>query len=125
MSLSTNYTVTGQNKDVFSLVIVLKTYFCKFGNFRENFIFANSIKSHICQVKISRLGHDSPISLNDRVISRGFYFHETSHVRSFAKIKNPPENFRILKYLNLSLHTEWQIILLPKWEKADQMLLPV
>ena len=22
--------------------------YCKFGNFRENFIFANSFKSHIC-----------------------------------------------------------------------------
>ena len=26
--------------------------YCKFGNFRENFIFANSVKRHICDVKI-------------------------------------------------------------------------
>ena len=31
---------------------------CKFGNFRENFIFANSVKRHICVVENSRLGHD-------------------------------------------------------------------
>ena len=35
--------------------------YCKFGNFRENFIFANSINRHICDVK--------PSSVNDRVIS--------------------------------------------------------
>ena len=85
--------MTGQNKDAFSLVIVLKIYFYKFVNFRENFIFANSIKRHICHAKILRLGHDLPISDNDRVISRGFYYHETSHVRSFVNIRNPPENF--------------------------------
>ena len=26
--------------------------YCKFGNFRENFIFTNSVKRHICDVKI-------------------------------------------------------------------------
>ena len=34
--------------------------------------------------------HDLPISVNDRVISpirEGLIFHETSHMRSFAKIK--------------------------------------
>ena len=43
--------------------------YCKFGNFRENFIFTNSVKRHIFDVKISRLMHDLPISVNDRVIS--------------------------------------------------------
>ena len=42
--------------------------YCKFGNFRENFIFANSVKRHNCDVKNSRLGHDLPTSVNDRVI---------------------------------------------------------
>ena len=32
-------------------------------------IFANSVKRHICGVKKSLLGHDLPISVNDRVIS--------------------------------------------------------
>ena len=30
--------------------------YCKFGNFRENFIFANSVKRHICDVKNCDLG---------------------------------------------------------------------
>ena len=49
----------------------------KSGNFRENFIFANSVKRHICDVKISRLRYDWPISANNRVISpfrEGFIF---------------------------------------------------
>ena len=37
--------------------------------FRENFIFANSVKRHICGVKNSRQGHNLSISVNDRVIS--------------------------------------------------------
>ena len=43
--------------------------YCTSGNFRENFIFANSVKRHIYDVKYSRLGHDFSISVNDRVIS--------------------------------------------------------
>ena len=43
--------------------------YCKSGNFGENFIFANSIKRHICDINISRLGHDLIISVNDRVNS--------------------------------------------------------
>ena len=57
----------------------------------------NRVKRYICGVKKSLLGHDLqnvPISVNDRVIftiSRGFYFHETSHAKfhenkSLAKI---------------------------------------
>ena len=34
---------------------------CKFGNFRKNYIFPKSVKSHICDVKNSQLGHDLPI----------------------------------------------------------------
>ena len=46
----------------------------KFGNFRENFFFANSVKRNICDFKNSRLGHDLPnISKlqSDLAISRG------------------------------------------------------
>ena len=39
--------------------------YCRFGNFRENFFFANSIKRHISEVKNSRLRQDLPISIND------------------------------------------------------------
>ena len=38
------------------------------GNFRENFSFANSAKRPIGGVQTSRLMHDLPISVNDRVI---------------------------------------------------------
>ena len=52
-------------------------YYWKSGNFRENFIFANSVKRHICDVKSSRVWHDIPISVNGRVIyllHEGFIF---------------------------------------------------
>ena len=65
--------------------------YCKFGNFRENFIFENNVKRR----KNSRLVHDKTFiskRQSDFSISRGFHFRETS--RSFAKI-NPRENFRI------------------------------
>ena len=41
---------------------------CKFGNFLENFIFANSVKRHICNVQILQLRRDLPILVNDSVI---------------------------------------------------------
>ena len=43
----------------------------KFGNFRENFIFAKNVHRHICHVINSQIGHDLPTSENDsqRVIS--------------------------------------------------------
>ena len=46
-------------------------------NFRENFIFGNSVKTHTCDVKTSQQGCDLPISVNERVISpicEGFIF---------------------------------------------------
>ena len=42
--------------------------YCRFGNFRKNFIFANSIKRHISNKKNSWLSQNLPISINDRVI---------------------------------------------------------
>ena len=51
--------------------------YCRFGNFRENFIFANNIKRHMSDVKNSRLRQDLPTSLNERVIlpfREGFIF---------------------------------------------------
>ena len=50
--------------------------FCESGNFRENFIFANSGKIHICDAKKLQLGHNYPISVNDRMI---LPFHEELH----------------------------------------------
>ena len=36
--------------------------YCKFGNFRENFVLANSVRGHICDIKNLLLVHDLPIS---------------------------------------------------------------
>ena len=46
-----------------------KKVYCKSVNFCENFIFANSVKRHICDVKTLQLGHDLPISVNNILIS--------------------------------------------------------
>ena len=43
--------------------------YCKFGNFRKNFIFTKSIKTHTCDIKNSRQGRDLHISVNYREIS--------------------------------------------------------
>ena len=63
--------------------------------FRENFIFANSVKRHISKVNKTRhwsMIYLLPISKRQRdfPISRGFSFHEK---------KNPWENFRIYSIL--------------------------
>ena len=39
-------------------------------NFAKIIIFAKSVKSHISNFKNSRLGHDLPISVNDRVTAQ-------------------------------------------------------
>ena len=72
-------------------------YYCKFGHFRENFIFANSVKTHICNVENSRQGRGSPISVNDRVISpihEDFIFTKLGVCEVSRKL-NTRENFRI------------------------------
>ena len=48
--------------------VIRKSIYCKFENFRDNFIFTNSIKRHICDVRNLQLVHDIRISVNDRVI---------------------------------------------------------
>ena len=65
-----------------SQYLTLRTY-CSFG-FRENFIFAKSIKRHISDVKKSRLRQDLPLSINDRVILK---FREGSIFTNFAYAK--------------------------------------
>ena len=47
-------------------LLMLYAGYCRFGNFRKNFIFANSIKRQISDMKSSRLWQDLPISINDR-----------------------------------------------------------
>ena len=76
---------------------ILLTY-CKFGNFHENFIFENGHKIHICDIKKSRLWHDLPISVNDRVISpfradfisRTFAYAKFRENKTLAKISEFP-----------------------------------
>ena len=66
--------------------------YCRFGNFRKNFIFPNSIR-YISDVKNSRLRHDLPISINDRVIlpfREGFIF---------TKLRKSSRKFQNLQYL--------------------------
>ena len=63
----------GKHKILCSLVYI----YCRFGNFRENFTFAHIIKTHISDLKKSRLRQDLPILINDRVIlpfREGFIF---------------------------------------------------
>ena len=71
--------------------------YCKFGNFREKFIFANTVKRHICDVKKSRTGHNLPISVNDRVISpiREDLIFTKLRICEVSRKLNSRENFRI------------------------------
>ena len=62
--------------------ITVYSDYCIFRNFGENFIFANSVKIHICDVKNSRLRHDLPTSVNDRVILP--FFVRVIFPRNFA-----------------------------------------
>ena len=56
-------------KQVLWQTVKIQMQFCKSGNFREIYIFTISAKRHICDAKSLRLGHDLPISVNDRVLS--------------------------------------------------------
>ena len=93
------YPILTQIMDYFFLLAITNHTFiyCKFANFRENFIFANSAKRHICDVKKSRTGQDLPISVNDRVISsicKGLIFTKLRICEVSRKL-NSRENFRI------------------------------
>ena len=74
------------------LVFSYRSSYCKFGNFRENFIFSNSVKRHICDEKNLRLRHDLPISVNDgsdfaRIFfSRNFAYAKFHEYKTLAKI---------------------------------------
>ena len=71
--------------------------FCKFGNFCENHIFANSVKIHICDVQISQIRRDLPILVNDSMIllfRYGLIFTKLRICEVSRKL-NPHENFRI------------------------------
>ena len=88
----------------------LKVYF-RFGNFRENFIIANSIKRHISDVKNSRLRQDLPISINDRVMlpfarvlfSRNFAYAKFREIKVLAKFSE----FTVHHTVNVQLPSVW------------------
>ena len=79
--------------------------YCKFGNFRENFIFANSVERHICDVKNSRLKHalNIHVSVNHRVISP---FREGLLSRSFAYAKYR-ENKTLVKISDITVYSAY------------------
>ena len=65
-----------------------------------NFIFANSVKRHICDVKISQLGHDLPISVNKRLISPFRNDIIFTKLRIYAKFR---ENLTLAKISDFTL----------------------
>ena len=69
-----------------------------FGKFRENFIFANSLKRHICHFKNSRQGHDFNIYQQMTEWSRHFARILFSWNFASAKFR---ENKTLRKILNL------------------------
>ena len=58
-------------------------------------IFANSVKIPTCDGKNSRLGHDLPISVNDRVISpfRADFIFTKLCIFEVSRKLNPHEKF--------------------------------
>ena len=70
---------------------------CLSGNFRENFIFANSVKRHTCDVKNLLLGHDLNISVIYSDFARILIARNFAYMGSFAKIK-PSRKILNLQY---------------------------
>ena len=73
--------------------------YCKFGNFTRILFSRIMLKDIFAVLKFATRVWFTYISTrqSDIAISRGSYFHETSHMRSFAKIKLSP-NFQNLQY---------------------------
>ena len=71
--------------------------YCKFEYFRENLIFANNVKRHICGAKNSRLVHDLPISVIDAVVSpfREDFIFSKLRICEVSRKENPREIFRV------------------------------
>ena len=67
----------------------------------RNFIFANSIKRHICDAKKSQLGHGLPISVNDRMGSPFFEGFLFTKLRLYAKF---PENKTLANISELAVY---------------------
>ena len=72
----------------------------------EIFIFAKSIKRHICDVNNSQLGHDLPSSVNNRMIlpfREGFIFTKLCIFVTYSR-KFPNLQYTRRKTIVLCLH---------------------
>ena len=85
----------------------------RFGNFRENFIFANSIKRHISDVKYLRLRQDLLISIHDRgnlplregcICTKLRIYAKFRENKVLAKISKFTVTSLIVKVLSISLN---------------------
>ena len=105
---------SGRKFDPMPFEIHVTGGYCKFGNFRENFIFAKSVKRHICDFQNSQLGHGLPISVNDRVVST---FRENFFSRNFAYAKLR-ENKTLAKLSEFTVYRTYH-------KDADNVLVPL
>ena len=69
--------------------------YCKFENL-FHFIFVDSVKRRICDVKHSRVEHDLPILVNGRMI---LLFREVSFSRNFANKETLAKNSEFTVYI--------------------------
>ena len=89
--------------------------YCKSKKNRENFIFANSVKRHICDATNSRLGHDLRIFVNNRVIlafrvdlfSRNIAYAKFHENKTLAKISLFTITYSVLQKMFL-YQQEWE-----------------
>ena len=81
--------------------------YCKFGNFRENFVFANSVKRRICDIKNRDYGMIHLINKRQSgfAFSHRFYFHETSHAK-FSEKKTLAKVSKFTGRLSIQTATE-------------------
>ena len=61
---------------IYYLVLHLPKSYCKFRNFRENFIFAKRVKRHICHGKNLQLLHGlhTSVKVKEVLLFQGFIF---------------------------------------------------
>ena len=88
--------------------------YCKFGNFRENFIFGNSVKkTYFRRLKFTTNAQLTYISKlwSEFTISRWFFIHKTWHMRGFANIKTS-RKFPNLQYFNSARNlSAWESVI--------------
>ena len=66
------------------MFVVAPVVYCKLGNFCEIFIFANSVKRHICDVRNSQLRQVLPTPVSYRVIlpfRKGYIFMNFTYAK--------------------------------------------